>query len=458
MKSTKILASLLLVLSSWSAFAQTVTVSSNPAAATLAVNCETSSRPVKVKAKQAGTGVLAFMDGYNTNGVLAADLKAAGESDYSIKLEKKSKLATGGTLKKISFTKLIDLTNKLNQVTYLGAYRAAIPSIDVTEPKYGTLINTAMTGAGYKMVGTNNLFSGKSDVPDLAFGGEILWYSKDTKGRGFQVGLLVHWSVYSVENENIVFETTTGGWSNSGIAGPFADEFTLCLKDALAGLMFDSRFQELVAKKKDAAVSFSDGISIPKNSLKKFSSYSAVVKESVGSVVTIKTDFGIGSGFIISENGYILTNNHVIQSAEKIEVVFDNGFSFEAKMIRANAEKDVALLKMQGSGFKPLVLNPTDELASTGSEVIAIGTPENIKLGQTVTKGIVSGKRELDEKIFLQTDVAINSGNSGGPLINTTTGEVIGIVAAKIKAKGVEGLGFAIPISEAIKALNLKFE
>jgi len=320
-------------------------------------------------------------------------------------------------------------------------------------------LKTNMAAAGYKMVGTNNLFSGKSDVPELAVGGEITWLGSETSGPGFQAGVLIHWSVYSVAKENVVYEITTGGYSDTRNRGPYIDELVLAVQDAFNGLLFDPKFQDLAIKKTDApGATPQQAVTLAKPTLKKFASYSAVVKESVGSVVTIKTDFGIGSGFIITENGYILTNHHVINGAEKIEVIFDNGFSFEAKLVRSSEERDVALVKMSGSGFKPLVLNGIDDLANTGSEVIAIGTPENIKLGQTVTKGIISGKRELEEKIFLQTDVAINSGNSGGPLINTATGEVIGIVAAKIKPKGVEGLGFAIPIAEAISALNLKFE
>jgi serine protease Do len=125
-------------------------------------------------------------------------------------------------------------------------------------------------------------------------------------------------------------------------------------------------------------------------------------------------------------------------------------------LIKANDDRDVALLKISGSGFKALPLGTSDD-ASVGTEVVAIGTPQDIKLGQTVTKGIVSGKREMEEKNFIQTDVAINSGNSGGPLINSS-GEVIGIIVAKVFGKSVEGLGFAIPINEAIKKLNLKLE
>lgn len=430
-----------LALGSLNSFAQTVKVDALPAGAEIIENCSRNSKAVKINTKDSKTAVFGFLPGYATQGIIASDLKTKGGADYTIKLTKYSKLAKGSTSKKIEFVKL------------------ASPNGGEANAEINTSIRNTISAAGYTVVGSNKIFTGKSDIADFAVGGEMTWINSGTAGRGFQVSCLIHWSVFSVAKENVVYEVTTGGFSDSRQKANIGEEIKLAITDAVNGLIYDPKFQDLVIKKTETVSAGSqDVIAINKPTLKKFENYSAVVKESIGSVVTIKTDFGIGSGFIISDNGYVLTNHHVINSAEKIEVVFENGFSFEAKAIRSNEDKDVAVIKIGGSGFKPLVLNSSDNLATTGTEVIAIGTPENIKLGQTVTKGIISGKREFDEKIFLQTDVAINSGNSGGPLINTSTGEVIGIVAAKIKAKGVEGLGFAIPIAEAVKSLNLKFE
>lgn len=424
------------------AHSQTVKVYASPSNARVALNSSSSSSYVKVKARQLNTGVVAYLDGYITSGLLATELGGKNVEEYTIKLAKASKMPKEFKSKKIEFTKL-----KINDD------KEAIAPL-------ANMIKTTMSSAGYKMVGGNNLFNDKSSVPDLAVGGEILWLSSATNGPGFQASVLVHWSVYSVSKETIVYDVTTGGFSDSRRRGEVVDEMALAVKDAINGLIFDAKFQDLAIDKKTEVVSNSpkDAIQVGKVPVKKFENYSALIKESLGSVVTIKTNFGLGSGFLISNNGHILTNDHVINSAEKIEVIFENGFSFEASIIRTNEVKDVALIKIGGSGFKPLPVSSAADYPATGSEVIAIGTPENIKLGQTVTKGIISGKREIDESIFLQTDVAINSGNSGGPLINSTTGEVIGIVAAKIKAKGVEGLGFAIPIADALKALNISFE
>jgi len=174
-------------------------------------------------------------------------------------------------------------------------------------------------------------------------------------------------------------------------------------------------------------------------------------------VVTVKTEFGHGSGFIISKDGYALTNSHVIEDADQIDVIFNNKLTLPAEVISSDKTRDVTLLKIVGGGYQPLPLNLSGGETEIGSEVIAIGTPEDVELGQTVTKGIVSGYRNIDDKNYIQTDVSINPGNSGGALLNTD-GEVIGIVVAKIVGTNVEGLGFAIPVNEAIEGLNIKFE
>ena len=89
--------------------------------------------------------------------------------------------------------------------------------------------------------------------------------------------------------------------------------------------------------------------------------------------------------------------------------------------------------------------------------MFAIGTPEDISLGQSVTKGIVSGKRKFEDKIYIQTDVTINSGNSGGPLLNEK-GQVVGMVTMKLVGDGVEGLGFCVPSNQIMEILNIKYK
>lgn len=160
---------------------------------------------------------------------------------------------------------------------------------------------------------------------------------------------------------------------------------------------------------------------------------------------------GAGSGVIISEDGYIVTNNHVIEDASKITVRLRNGQEYAATLVGTDAKTDVAVIKIEATGLQAAVMGDSDSLR-VGETAVVIGNPLG-ELGGTVTEGIISAlDREIqlgDEYMtLLQTDAAINPGNSGGGLFNDR-GELVGIVVAKTSAEGIEGLGFAIPINIA---------
>ena len=164
---------------------------------------------------------------------------------------------------------------------------------------------------------------------------------------------------------------------------------------------------------------------------------------------------GIGSGFIINEEGYILTNYHVIEGAKEVTVTLSDGNEAKAKVVNYDANRDVAMLKISDDTVKvPAVVELGDSDAlKPGEQVIAIGTPLSKEFNQTVTSGIVSAvNRNVETSSgqqvnLIQTDAAINPGNSGGPLVNTK-GEVVGINNMKIASDSVEGIGFSIPINE----------
>lgn len=158
-----------------------------------------------------------------------------------------------------------------------------------------------------------------------------------------------------------------------------------------------------------------------------------------------------GSGVIISQDGYILTNNHVIEDATHVSVTLKNGESYDANLIGVDPETDLAVIKIEAEGLAAAPIGSSSSLA-VGDEAIAIGNPLG-ELGGTVTNGIVSAVNRdvtIDNRTMslLQTNAAINPGNSGGGLFNNQ-GELIGIVVAKSSGVGVEGLGFAIPIDTA---------
>lgn len=159
---------------------------------------------------------------------------------------------------------------------------------------------------------------------------------------------------------------------------------------------------------------------------------------------------GAGSGVILSKDGLIVTNHHVIEEADTIKVRLNNGEEYDATLIASDAQSDLAVLRISADNLQPAVVGDSSTL-KVGEDVVAIGNPLG-SLGGTVTEGILSAlDREItidDQKMtLLQTSAAINPGNSGGGLFNAK-GELIGIVNAKSSGSGIEGLGFAIPVNE----------
>jgi serine protease Do len=162
---------------------------------------------------------------------------------------------------------------------------------------------------------------------------------------------------------------------------------------------------------------------------------------------------GVGSGFIIESNGYILTNAHVVDGADTIYVTLTDKREFKAKLIGADKRTDVALVKIEATGLPRLTIGDSSRVR-VGEWVLAIGSPFGLE--NTVTAGIVSAKsRDTGDYLpFIQTDVAVNPGNSGGPLINTR-GEVVGINSQIFsRSGGYMGISFAIPMDEAMRVSN----
>lgn len=173
---------------------------------------------------------------------------------------------------------------------------------------------------------------------------------------------------------------------------------------------------------------------------------------------------GSGSGVIVSSEGYIVTNNHVIENASEIEVILNDNSKYTAKVVGTDPSTDIAILKIEGSGFQPIPLGNSDDL-KVGEWVLAVGNPFN--LTSTVTAGIVSAKarninllsdRSKQDVIpiesFIQTDAAVNPGNSGGALVNTK-GELIGINTAIASQTGsYSGYSFAVPVNLVEKVMR----
>ena len=177
-----------------------------------------------------------------------------------------------------------------------------------------------------------------------------------------------------------------------------------------------------------------------------------------------EVEYAYGSGFIISQNGYIVTNHHVIEDAERFTIIMSDGTEYQAKLIGSDSYSDIAVLKIVVHDIT-LTVSPIgdSDAVKVGELAVAIGSPLGEYLSNTVTVGYISAvNREVDGSTYLQTDAAINPGNSGGPLMNSK-GEVIGINALKAYLAGfdedgipiaTEGIGFAIPINEAMTVVE----
>lgn len=226
----------------------------------------------------------------------------------------------------------------------------------------------------------------------------------------------------------------------------------------------------LIARTNQSSVIYQDTSKIVSTGSQDSSTIKSVVEQCANSVVEIQTESvtngsnpfqqyvssGAGSGVILTQDGYIVTNHHVIEDANSITVRTRSGDEYNASLVGSDEQSDLAVLKIDATGLTPAVLGDSTTL-EVGDLAIAIGNPLG-ELGGSVTSGIISAlDREMtidgQTMTLLQTDAAVNPGNSGGGLFNAN-GDLIGIVNAKSSGENVEGIGFAIPISTATDIID----
>lgn len=233
---------------------------------------------------------------------------------------------------------------------------------------------------------------------------------------------------------------------------------TLLLIIAIFGGIIYANNQYLISTFKESQVSFSttsnkEITNYQDNSgFDVVSLYKKIQNSTVSIEATISKNNQIigqskGSGVIVSNNGYIVTNNHVVENATSFDVILYNGDKFEAKLIGTDEISDLAVLKIEAENLETITYANSDKLV-VGENVIAIGNPLGL-LENSVSNGIISGlNREIGvgaaKKNLIQTNAAINHGNSGGGLFNAN-GELVGIVVSKFGGETIEGVGFAIP-------------
>lgn len=286
----------------------------------------------------------------------------------------------------------------------------------------------------------------------------VTGYTTVTAGNNYMLQLDTRWTVqdYFSRAEKMSFSTTSKSrWLAS--SSPSDDQVHNLLQDALENSLISFLNDPQAGSHLKSEMDHYDAVLGGwEQKTIKYSETASTIAEVSKAVVTIKTKEGHGSGCLLSRDGLILTNHHVVgDSLARVQVIFEDGTKDSGTVIRVNPLYDLALVQVKPVQIKPLHVNRSKTI-ETGTEVFAVGTPEDVDLGQTVTKGIISGKRKVDEKIYIQTDVSISPGNSGGALIEKN-GMVVGIINAKIIGKGIEGIGFAIPAYYIEEAMKVKF-
>ena len=413
------------------AFGQEYTITSN--IGTLIKNGSDTKQNSTISTKKTNEFIIAYQSGYVTDGLMADDLAYAQSKSYTISL----KPFVRPIIKKESKTIKIIGNSYYNNL----------------EPEVSDEVNNYLKEMGFNVVGMKkSVFAEKETTADIEILLVMPLIAYDKNKFEHRRSILANWTVYDTKEEKVILKISSAGYSPTPEIK--SKGLTISIKDALNKLITDPVFISNVNKENDLQNKKSTPLVNIPLTIRNYSDFENMLDSSIKSVVTIKSEYGHGSGFFISSNGYILTNRYIIKDSDKNYAILSNGIQLPLTLIADSKERGVAILKVVGDGYVALPISK--EIPNTGSEVIAIGTPEDVSLGQTVTRGILSGNRTFEENKYIQTDVSLNAGTSGGPLINKQ-GEVIGVIAGKLNGKGIEGLGFGIPINETIEALNIHF-
>jgi S1-C subfamily serine protease len=331
---------------------------------------------------------------------------------------------------------------------------------EIRTERLGQVFHQALVDVG-AAPDDDNLFAERSAPAELQVAAAIGDMRANVCERqglyGFQgsLSMTVQWQVFDPAARQLVgrFETHATGQTSqvtqNGLDGLFLAAFRANARD----LMSDSGFQKLLKSPPTAPPATIATQTQQIDYAPASASAPHTPPQAVQSVVLVQTDEGHGSGFLISPQGYILTNHHVVSTARIVRVRWPDGTEGPAQVLRTNRERDVALIKVDRPPGQALSLRIS--LPGQGDAVFAIGAPLDPSLQGTLTRGIVSANRVHDGLPFIQSDVVVNHGNSGGPLVNEH-GEVEGMTESRLEENGSgTGLNMFIPIGDALRALSL---
>lgn len=326
-------------------------------------------------------------------------------------------------------------------------------------------VREELSRAGYKDAGRSQQSLFQEDerrTPDLLLGGMLeefhASYCSSAAGSRTdgKVRVRVRWEVYDTAERRVVHGATkVGSYETKGAeALREGDFFAMAYRDAIRQLLAERKFYDAVvtlsapraaAQPESAA---HDKVMLPRVA-PLADALAANMTFTRAAVVTITHAGGAGSGFFVSESGHVLTNSHVVGEQRFVRVILATGRELVGEVVQRDPGRDVALVKTEGTSFIALAL--AGEEANVGAEVFAIGSPLGEALSGTVTRGIVSGYRTIRGRRYIQSDVELLPGNSGGPLLDRS-GRVLGLA---VMGLGGTRINFFVPIHEALASLGI---
>lgn len=337
---------------------------------------------------------------------------------------------------------------------------------DLPPPVFRTAFAKALKPYDMTVPGEqDSLFETKSGIEDLVVGAVItdLSISGCLPRAGFNDQSTIHgdarmtveWQVYSTLRKSIVYTGHSSGTFSQhengpgGINGLLAGAFG----DAATSLAHEAAFRQAFmagALAPGQTVRPNAQTSIDLNGARKATN--RPISEAVASVVMVNAGASLGSGFVVSDDGYVITDQHVVGDAKAVTIRWSDGIETTGAVIRGDKVRDVAIIKTSARGRAPLRLRR--EPLSVGDAVFAIGAPLDQKFQSTVTRGVLSAFRTFEGLNFLQSDAAVNHGSSGGPLLDDK-GAVVGITESGFSIQGApEGINLFIPIGDALDFLS----
>jgi len=347
--------------------------------------------------------------------------------------------------------------------------------VKVEAQKYQDQFNKVITDFGYSAEGADRLFGGQQvDRAELSLAAEIIDLQINTCSIQTRISqnnkrdnsyMKIKWSVFDNLERRIIYELTTKG-SSKGTLGPNGDNtFSVSrfksFNQAVKNMLADAEMVALFSPDSSAATKLSsvqrDNQSILPLGIKYGAGkqkFTSIVDNLKRASVTVRSSSGHGSGFVATKDGYVITNSHVVGKANEVVIVFGQ-IKLRADVIRNDPRRDVALLKLREFSGDALVISKREP--GEGERIFVIGTPLDEKFNHSVTGGVISAKRTLEDgKYYFQTDAAINPGNSGGPVFNEN-GEVVGIAVSGLfnRSGGSLNINFLIPIDEVLDSLSI---